>query len=97
MPATDLAHPEFGRPLSIQEYKRLQEFPDHWELAGPLMQQYKQVGNAVPVSLGMAVGRQILNLLFERDIKIFPGFKYSRYKNTSSVEWEENFSRRLSK
>jgi len=40
MPATDLAHPEEDRPLSIQEYKRIQEFPDDWELAGPLIQQY---------------------------------------------------------
>ena len=32
MPATDLAHPELNRPLSIQEYKRIQEFPDDWKL-----------------------------------------------------------------
>ncbi|MBF6682394.1 DNA cytosine methyltransferase, partial [Acinetobacter baumannii] len=36
MPATDLAHPEADRPLSIEEYKRIQEFPDDWQLAGPL-------------------------------------------------------------
>ena len=28
MPATDLAHPEKNRPLSIEEYKRIQQFPD---------------------------------------------------------------------
>ncbi len=30
MPATDLAHPVENRPLSIEEYKRIQEFPDDW-------------------------------------------------------------------
>lgn len=52
MPATDLAHPTENRPLSIQEYKRIQEFPDNWDLAGPLIQKYKQIGNAVPISMG---------------------------------------------
>ena len=28
MPATDLAHPTEDRPISVQEYKRIQEFPD---------------------------------------------------------------------
>ena len=32
MPATDLAHPTQDRPLSIEEYKRIQEFPDNWKL-----------------------------------------------------------------
>ena len=34
MPATDLGHPVEDRPLSIQEYKRIQEFPDNWKLSG---------------------------------------------------------------
>jgi len=92
MPATDLAHPEEDRPLSIQEYKRIQEFPDHWELAGPLIQQYKQVGNAVPNSLGYAVGNHILKLLRGERPEQYLGFKYSRYKRTSNIEWEEQFN-----
>lgn len=91
MPATDLAHPEEDRPLSIQEYKRIQEFPDNWELAGPLIQQYKQVGNAVPNSLGYAVGRHILKLLKGEKPDQYLGFKYSRYNNTSHDEWENQF------
>lgn len=91
MPATDLAHPEDDRPLSIQEYKRIQEFPDNWVLAGPLIQQYKQVGNAVPLSLGFAVGKLIFNLIDGHSTLSIDGFKYSRYKNTSHVEWEKEF------
>jgi len=91
MPATDLAHPEEDRPLSIQEYKRIQEFPDDWVLAGPLIQQYKQVGNAVPLSLGYAVGKLVANLLKGHDVKQYKEFKYSRYKRTSDAEWMLGF------
>lgn len=94
MPATDLAHPEEDRPLSIQEYKRIQQFPDDWELAGPLIQQYKQVGNAVPVGLGKAVGKLIIDLLQGNSTQAVAGFRYSRYKKTSTIEWEEDFRRR---
>jgi|TARA_R110000868_G_scaffold5065_12_gene31306 DNA (cytosine-5)-methyltransferase 1 len=91
MPATDLAHPTENRPLSVQEYKRIQEFPDKWELAGPIIQQYKQIGNAVPVSLGCAVGTLIFNLLNGIDIIQHKDFKYSRYKCTTDKEWKEQF------
>jgi DNA (cytosine-5)-methyltransferase 1 len=95
MPATDLAHPEEDRPLSIQEYKRIQEFPDNWELAGSLIQQYKQVGNAVPVSLGFAVGKLIINLIDGVEIIQFNDFKFSRYQNTNHVDWEKQFLEQL--
>lgn len=95
MPATDLAHPTEHRPLSIQEYKRIQEFPDSWVLAGPLVQQYKQVGNAVPVSMGYAVGQLIRNLIDGKSITPLLNFKYSRYKNTATQDWEKEFNDRL--
>lgn len=91
MPATDLAHPEEDRPLSIEEYKRLQEFSDHWQLAGPLIEQYKQVGNAVPASLGFAIGSLAMSLLKKEPIATLMNFNYSRYKITSDVEWNTNF------
>lgn len=83
MPATDLAHPEELRPLSIQEYKVIQQFPDEWIIKGKLLDKYKQLGNAVPVGLGYAVGKIILKHMQGKEIKIIPGFKYSRYKKTS--------------
>jgi DNA (cytosine-5)-methyltransferase 1 len=96
MPATDLAHPEEDRPLSIEEYKRLQEFPDNWQIAGPLVEQYKQIGNAVPASLGYAIGNLIQELLRKNAIKSIPDFTYSRYKNTSDSEWIAAFKRATS-
>lgn len=97
MPATDLAHPEALRPLSIEEYKRIQEFPDDWQLAGPLIQQYKQIGNAVPTSLGMAIGSLIGDLLQENEVSSPAGFSYSRYRNTSDSAWLKHFAYESSK
>ena len=97
MPATDLAHPKENRPLSIQEYKKIQEFPDNWELAGPLIQQYKQVGNAVPISLGQAVGSLLIKISKGDNLPKLSNFKYSRYKNTSNIEWENEFKNRAYK
>lgn len=91
MPATDLAHPIDDRPLSIQEYKRIQEFPDSWEIKGNLINQYKQVGNAVPVSVGEAIGRTIIKHHSGEIFDLLEGFKYSRYLKTSDKEFKESF------
>ncbi len=57
--ATMLCHPDELRPLSVKEFARLQQFPDDWWFAGGVPQQYSQVGNAVPLGLGEAVGREL--------------------------------------
>ncbi|WP_199698459.1 DNA cytosine methyltransferase [Deinococcus cavernae] len=57
--ATDLCHPTLHRPISVREAARLQGFPDDWVFAGNVTQQYRQIGNAVPVPLGLAVGRAL--------------------------------------
>ena len=87
MPATDLAHPVKDRPLSVQEYKRVQEFPDTYKICGTKIDQYKQIGNAVPCGLGSAVGRIILSLLNNEEVTQYPNFPYSRYKGTCSIGW----------
>lgn len=87
MPATDLAHPEKDRPLSVQEYKRIQEFPDDYKIMGSMVDQYRQIGNAVPIGLGEAVGKLIVSLLDKEKIKQLPYFPYSRYQDTDDVSW----------
>jgi DNA (cytosine-5)-methyltransferase 1 len=87
MPATDLAHPEEDRPLSIEEYKRIQEFPDDWEIAGSLLDRYRQVGNAVPCSLGRAIARMLLAHQSGETPTVYPDFPYSRYHKTDDVSW----------
>ncbi|MEO6613785.1 MAG: DNA cytosine methyltransferase [Chitinophagaceae bacterium] len=54
--ATMLCHPTELRPLTIKEYMAIQQFPKRWKLAGGTSQKYMQVGNAVPIGLGSAVG-----------------------------------------
>jgi DNA (cytosine-5)-methyltransferase 1 len=36
---------------------------DTWEFKGSLGNQYKQIGNAVPVNLAYAIGRSLVRLL----------------------------------
>lgn len=60
---TERCHPEETRPFTVREYARIQTFPDDWEFAGSLAQQYKQIGNAVPVNLAQEVGYAIVRFL----------------------------------
>jgi DNA (cytosine-5)-methyltransferase 1 len=92
MPATDICHPEENRPLSIQEYARIQQFPDDWVVCGSLADRYRQLGNAVPVGLGAAVGRAILSHMQGKDEQPPAGFPFSRYKGTDEASWELRFS-----
>ncbi|XCN74049.1 MAG: DNA cytosine methyltransferase [Candidatus Electrothrix aestuarii] len=94
MPATDLAHPTEDRPLSVEEYKKIQEFPDSWQIEGSLIEQYKQIGNAVPRSLGTAIGKLLIDYMNNREIKVYEDFNYSRYKNTDEIKWEKEFLKR---
>lgn len=87
-PATYLGHPELNRPLSVQEYMRVQEFPDEWSVFGSLKDKYRQIGNAVPVSLGVAIGKHVRALLSGSNIATYVGFRYSRYKNTTHLDFK---------
>lgn len=55
-----LCHPASVRPISVREAAALQGFPTDWAITGAMNAQYMQVGNAVPVALGAAIGRAIL-------------------------------------
>lgn len=57
--STNLGHPYEDRPLSIEEYLAIQQFPKGYKVAGKLMDQYKQIGNAVPVGLAYVVADSI--------------------------------------
>lgn len=60
---TDRCHPDELRPFSVRENARIQSFPDDWIFEGSLSQQYKQIGNAVPVNLAKHVGIAIKKYL----------------------------------
>ena len=60
---TERCHPEETRPFTVREYARIQTFPDDWAFEGSVSQQYKQIGNAVPVNLSKEVGYSIVTFL----------------------------------
>ncbi len=60
---TERCHPEETRPFTVREYARIQTFPDEWEFQGSISQQYKQIGNAVPVNLAKEIGYSIISFL----------------------------------
>lgn len=61
--STALCHPNEVRALTLREYARIQEFPDDWEIRGTPSEQFRQVGNAVPVRLGAVVAEVVLGEL----------------------------------
>ena len=62
---TERCHPDETRPFTVREYARIQTFPDDWEFVGSMSNQYKQIGNAVPVNLAFALGKSLVALLDE--------------------------------
>ena len=60
---TERCHPDETRPFEIREYARIQTFPDNWHFEGSISQQYKQIGNAVPVNLAREIGYSIVSFL----------------------------------
>lgn len=70
---------EFNRRLSVRETARIQTFPDWFEFSsadkketskkGKLNEQYKQIGNAVPVVLAEKIVRPIIEFLCTTIVK----------------------------
>ena len=57
-----------------------------WKVCGSILDQYKQIGNAVPIKLGEAIAKTIIDDM--NGIKYNNnGFKYSRYINTDEISW----------
>jgi DNA (cytosine-5)-methyltransferase 1 len=52
-----------ARTISVREAARLQSFPDGFRLSGTMNPAFKQIGNAVPPLLAMALANQMMQAL----------------------------------
>lgn len=76
-----LIHPNQNRVLSVREYARAQGFPDDFVLCGSYKDQYKQIGNAVPVMLAKNFGDEI--------IKAQRNYELEHYKKRDEIEQQD--------
>lgn len=56
-------HPKEDRYITPREAACLQDFPDDYEFCGSITQVQSQIGNAVPVRLGMAIAGSVADYL----------------------------------
>ncbi|MGG0387851.1 DNA cytosine methyltransferase [Priestia megaterium] len=88
--STNIGHPFEDRPLSIEEYLAIQEFPEGYKVAGSLAQQYTQIGNAVPVKLGKVMGTSILKAIITKKNK----YNRARYRSRKRNVLKKRLGRR---
>ncbi|CAN6358096.1 unnamed protein product [Urochloa humidicola] len=71
-----LIHPAQDRLLTIRESARLQGFPDSFRFRGTIKDRYRQIGNAVAVPVGRALGyalaMAILNKIGDDPLMVLP-------------------------
>lgn len=63
-------HPRQARTITVREAARLQTFPDDFRFSGPPSAAFKQIGNAVPVRLGTAIGRAVVEAINKGEKKV---------------------------
>ncbi len=78
---TERCHPEETRPFTVREYARIQTFPDDWTFEGSVSQQYKQIGNAVPVNLAKEIGFSV--------VKFLNNFYQRNHDNLASISFDK--------
>jgi len=78
---TERCHPDELRPFSVRENARIQSFPDDWQFVGSIAEQYKQIGNAVPVELAKNVAIAIKDYLENsgKNIKKYEQLQFKFY------------------
>lgn len=90
-------HPTQDRTISVREAARIQSFPDDVRFAGPPTAAFKQIGNAVPVLLGEALGASLLRSISSGQVAtrsmggltrtLADHFRYSSETNSLATPW----------
>ena len=55
--------PEQARSITVREAARLQTFADDFEFLGPMMAQYKMIGNAVPSEFARIIAKSLYKII----------------------------------
>ncbi|XP_017756525.1 PREDICTED: DNA (cytosine-5)-methyltransferase PliMCI-like [Eufriesea mexicana] len=61
-------HPVQTRVVSVRECARSQGFPDSFRFYGTILDKHRQIGNAVPPPLGVAIGYEIRKCIQNEDV-----------------------------
>jgi DNA (cytosine-5)-methyltransferase 1 len=60
---------EQARTISVREAARLQSFPDGFAFCGTMNPAFRQIGNAVPPLMALALAKQIMAAVKAYDIE----------------------------
>lgn len=63
-----MLHPVQTRVVSVRECARSQGFPDSFRFYGTILDKHRQIGNAVPPPLGVAVGHELRKCLRDESV-----------------------------
>ena len=55
--------PQQARSITVREAARLQTFADDFEFLGPMMAQYKMIGNAVPSAFATTIAKVLKTII----------------------------------
>jgi DNA-methyltransferase (dcm) len=55
--------PEQARSITVREAARIQSFADDFEFTGPMMAQYKMIGNAVPSEFARVIAKALNTIM----------------------------------
>ncbi len=61
-------HPTAPRIITVREGARLQAFPDDWIFYGTVTNQYRLIGNAVPVKLAEVIATSIYHQVYSKAV-----------------------------